>query len=127
MRTLAEFVEQKRREAGLSQGELAARADIPRTTINRIENGHTKLPEAGIRRRLARVLGVSHLDLLVAAGEITEEEIDATGAVPVVELDPTTPMARLAPLISQVPWNDERLEFVESDLRFYIEFDARKC
>ena len=123
---LGTYIESRRRDLGLSQVALAERAEVPSTTVNRIERGVTKLPSADVRRRLARVLGVSHLDLLVAAGEITPEEINQAGATPVIEHDPSGPMARLAPLIEEVRWTDERLEAVEGDLRFYMDFDERK-
>lgn len=76
--TLAGYVERKRMALGLNQTELATRAGIPPTTMNRIERGVTKLPEAGIRRPLAKALGVRHVDLLIAAGELTEDEVDAS-------------------------------------------------
>jgi hypothetical protein len=56
-----------------------------RETVNRIEAGMTQIPEADVRRQLAKAPGVSHLELLIVAGEITEEEV--AGAVGRVERD----------------------------------------
>ncbi len=76
--TLGTYIERRREGLGWSQKDLAIRSEVPATTVNRIERGVTKLPEAGVRRRLAEALGVRHVDLLIAAGELTEEEVDAS-------------------------------------------------
>jgi transcriptional regulator with XRE-family HTH domain len=82
--TLGDYIKDKRAELGLNQTELAKRSNVPRETINRIENNKTMLPSADSRRRLAKALGVSHLDILIAAGEITPDEIQAVGAAGVI-------------------------------------------
>jgi transcriptional regulator with XRE-family HTH domain len=92
--TLGGYIRNCREQRGLTQTELAERADVPRTTVNRIETGTTQLPAPDIRRRLARVLGVPHLDLLVAAGEVTEAE--AAGAI---QRDPVTPVEQVCELV----------------------------
>ncbi len=43
MKTLAEFVKQKRKEAGLTQEEFADRAGIALTVIRKIEQGKSNL------------------------------------------------------------------------------------
>ena len=60
---LGERIHLTRRRAGLSQVELAARADISPTTLNRVELGRQKL-YAETLVTLARILGVS-VDYLV--------------------------------------------------------------
>lgn len=75
--TLAGFVRDRRDVLDLTQTELARKAGVPRTTVNRVEKGITKLPEADVRRKLARALHVTHIELLIAAGQITAEEIPA--------------------------------------------------
>lgn len=115
MRTLKGFVTERREQLGINQTELAKRAGVPRTTVNRIEQGTTKLPEADIRRKLAKALGVRHVDILVAAGELTEEEVlplgDAfSGAV-----------RRLAPAIDEVQWSPQLFRWMETNLRFYAD------
>ena len=105
-RTLGDFVREKREGLGLSQTELSARADVPRTTVNRIETGTTQLPSPDVRRRLAIALGVSHLDLLIASGEITEEEIAPLGVQGVIEPDPVR--AELMDALSRLPLTGER-------------------
>lgn len=103
-RTLGSYVTEKRESLGLNQTELSNRANVPRTTVNRIENGTTQLPSADIRRRLAAALGVSHLDLLVAAGEITEQELGTT--VGIVEHDPDDPRQRFIRRLERLRWTD---------------------
>ena len=60
---LGERIHLARRRVGLSQVELAARADISPTTLNRVELGRQKL-YAETLLTLARLLGVS-VDYLV--------------------------------------------------------------
>jgi transcriptional regulator with XRE-family HTH domain len=60
---LGERIHLTRRRAGLSQVELAARADISPTTLNRVELGRQKL-YAETLVTLAQILGVS-VDYLV--------------------------------------------------------------
>lgn len=67
---------QRQREAiGLSQTELAARAGEAGALINAYERGRIGLPQVDKRRQLAEALNVRHVDLLVAAGEIDEDEL----------------------------------------------------
>lgn len=85
-RTLGDFIRDRREVMGLNQTELWRLSGVPRETINRIENNKTMLPSADSRRRLATALHVRHVDLLVAAGELTEDEID--DVAPMVANDP---------------------------------------
>jgi transcriptional regulator with XRE-family HTH domain len=72
---LAAYVAQRRRVLGLTQQALADRAGVTRDVVAQIESGKSKLPVPDNRRRLAEALGVRHVDLLVAAGELTPDEI----------------------------------------------------
>lgn len=64
---LGERIHLARRRLGLSQVELATRADISPTTLNRVELGRQKL-YAETLVTLARILGVS-VDYLVGMTE----------------------------------------------------------
>jgi transcriptional regulator with XRE-family HTH domain len=66
---LGERIHLTRRRVGLSQVELAARAEISPTTLNRVELGRQKL-YAETLVTLARILGVS-VDYLVG---LTDDE-----------------------------------------------------
>jgi len=60
-------LQELRQEAGLSQAELARRADTPVDTLRKWEQGHT-LPNIEVAARLAKALAVS-LDRLAAADQ----------------------------------------------------------
>jgi transcriptional regulator with XRE-family HTH domain len=65
---LGDRLRQLRELAGLSQNELAKRANIPRPIISRVESGVQHNLTLEYARRIARVLGVT-LDLLAGTGE----------------------------------------------------------
>jgi transcriptional regulator with XRE-family HTH domain len=75
--TLAGFILRQRERLGMSQTELATALGLTRSHLSQIEKGKIALPNADIRRRLALALGVSHQAILVAAGELSEEEAGA--------------------------------------------------
>jgi transcriptional regulator with XRE-family HTH domain len=62
-RTLGQNVHALREGAGMSQEELAARSDVSRGYISRIEKGRVNVTLSTLVR-LARVLSVSAVDLL---------------------------------------------------------------
>lgn len=72
--------------------------------MSAIESGRIKLPSTDIRRRLAAALGVSHLDLLVAAGEITEQELGTT--VGLVEVAPDDPREAFIERVRRLKWTE---------------------
>jgi transcriptional regulator with XRE-family HTH domain len=72
---LGGFVRRRRVELGLTQEVVADAAGIGRSHLSQIESGKIGLPNAGIRRHLATVLQVRHVDLLVAAGELDDDEV----------------------------------------------------
>ena len=71
------WLRDRREEIGLAQNELAARAGMTRGLISAYERGRIGVPTANRRRKLADALSVRHIDLLVAAGEITYDELEA--------------------------------------------------
>lgn len=73
--SLATYIAGLRRLRGLTQVALAERASVSRDVIAQIESGKSKLPVPENRRKLAAALGVRHVDLLVAAGELDADEI----------------------------------------------------
>lgn len=104
IRTLGSYIEERMEILGLNQTELALRCDVPRVTINRLVKGKTNLPDAGTRRKLAHGMGVTHLDILVAAGEITAEEAGTT------TMSLTHAEARLLPVIRSITWTPAMIE-----------------
>lgn len=84
---LGEFVRKRRIELGLTQERVAAAAGVGRAHLSQIESGKIELPNVDLRRRLAAALDVSHLDLLVVAGELDADEVGRAAAAPWSELD----------------------------------------
>lgn len=78
--SLARYIRARRDELGLSALELADRADLPPAYINALESGRIGLPGVERRRQLAQALGVAHVDFLIAAGELREDELPSPGA-----------------------------------------------
>ena len=59
----------------MSQSELADKAGLPRAYVNGLETGRIGLPSPDRRRLLADALRVRHVDILVAADEISPAEV----------------------------------------------------
>lgn len=83
---LGAYVKREREARGWTQRELAVRANLltpkgepNRTLVAQLETGRTKVSLPASLRAIARAFGVTHLDLLVAAGELTREEAGTTG------------------------------------------------
>lgn len=62
-RVLAENIRHRRREAGLSQEQLAARCHVHRTYLGGVERGERNVTLNTVER-IAAALGVDALDLL---------------------------------------------------------------
>lgn len=103
---LGDYVKRERSRLGLSQIELAKEAGIQQPNLSDIERGRNQNTSPDTRRRLAAALGVSHLDLLIAAGELTADEVvDAGKQAPVADDDDRT--AEMVALVRQVDWSDD--------------------
>jgi transcriptional regulator with XRE-family HTH domain len=116
MSTLADYVRTRREALGLNQTQLAERSGLPRTTINRIESGTTKLPTPEFRRKLAAGLGVSHIDLLIAAGELLPEEVQTAGVEGVVSSSVRHPADAIHDVVDWFDWTDEQAESARMSL-----------
>lgn len=101
------FVRRKRIELGYTQTELAQVMGMTRSHLSVIESGKIALPQAAVRRTLAKTLGVSHLDLLIEAGELLPEEIALAGAEGVVQHGEHDPRERQVERLRQLPWRRE--------------------
>src|SRR4029434_2675014 len=53
--------------------------EFPGHVLSQIESGKIGLPSADVRRRLAIAMGVTHVDLLLAAGELSDADIQVAG------------------------------------------------
>jgi transcriptional regulator with XRE-family HTH domain len=83
---IGSLVRERRLGLGLSQVELARRVGISQTYLSNMERGRVQLPDVDVRRRRAEALCMSHVELLVAAGELDAHELpgDAEAVKPVV-------------------------------------------
>lgn len=72
--SMGAFIERRMELLGLNQSQLARRAGVNRAHLSQVISGKIALPSPDFRRKLAAALGVTHLELLVAAGELTREE-----------------------------------------------------
>lgn len=115
------FIRAKRQALGLSQAALAGRAGLSRAYLSQIEGGKVGVTSADVRRRLARALGVRHIDLLVAAGELLPDEV-----APVAARWPPGEPERiiLHELVEQLPGED--LAHVQQALRAVLALADRE-
>jgi transcriptional regulator with XRE-family HTH domain len=72
-RDWAQYLEAAMRSAGLTQAELARRSSLAESMVSRWLRGLNQ-PDVPNLRRVRPVLGVTMLELLVAAGHVTLEE-----------------------------------------------------
>ena len=107
----------------MTQSELADKAGLPRYLVAQIESGKSKLPVPENRRKLAAALGLSHLDLLIAAGEIEPDEIRAAGAVAVPVVDPER--QTLIDRILAIRLDGDRYEALEDILDGFVRRDRK--
>lgn len=120
---IGQFVRDRRASLGWTQERLSEETGISRARIAQIEGGRVALPGADFRRRLAAALGVSHLDLLVAAGEITREEIEPLGVRGTVEPDPE--LAGLIARLRRLPLTGDRPAAIRGLIDVYADIDRR--
>lgn len=99
---LGAYIRRRRETLGLSQTTLVERSGVSKSHLSQIEVGKIALPNAEIRRRLAAALGVSHVDLLVAAGELLPEEIAAAQVEGIVRQAPGS--EAIHAFINQMEW-----------------------
>lgn len=107
MSTLGEYIRDRRAQLGMSQTELADRAGLARAHLSEIERGRIAFPNAGIRRDLARALGTTHVVVLIAAGELSPDEVDMPSN-PALTFPADDPRADLITLASRLSETDAR-------------------
>jgi len=61
---LGRKIKKLRTDLGLSQDDLARKADVPYTTLTKIETGVIKKPSVYVVAKIAKALGVSVDDLI---------------------------------------------------------------
>ena len=123
--SLGAFVIERRVAVGYrTQRALADASGIKQPDLSDIERGATKLPNPETRRKLAKALRVTHLDLLIAAGEITENEIQDAGkegTLPQPQFG--APPPDLDMLFHQVEWFEPRTSMIRDVLQGMVRMD----
>src|SRR5262249_43852148 len=71
-RRLSQVIQALREKKGMSQRDLAEKAEVTPGYIAQLETGLRKTPSLTVLKRLARVLGVRPTDLLQQSGEREE-------------------------------------------------------
>ena len=61
---LGQKIKKLRRELGLSQDDFARKADVPYTTLTKIETGVIKKPSVFVVSKIAKALNVAIEDLI---------------------------------------------------------------
>jgi transcriptional regulator with XRE-family HTH domain len=69
-----------RERLGLTQKEVAEQVGIISEYYSQIERGRIALPNTELRRAISRVLGIRHVDFLVAAGILDDWEVPGFSA-----------------------------------------------
>lgn len=116
---LGTYIRDRRHALGFStQASFAEHAGINRAHLSQIEGGKIALPNPDLRRRIASALGVSHLDVLVAAGELGRDEVRRAGVDGVVEPDPLSPKAHLHAVVDTYDWTEQDAVQVADYMRF---------
>lgn len=73
MQIFGEVLRERRREAGLTQRELAERAKLDFSYISKLENNRLPPPAADTVVQLCRIIGISPEELLALTGKIPSE------------------------------------------------------
>jgi transcriptional regulator with XRE-family HTH domain len=121
---LGNYIRRRREELKMTAAQLVEQSGVSKSHLSQIEKGKIAFPNAEIRRRLAWALGVSHVDLLVAAGELNAEEVVTAGVEGAVQRSAGSEAVHQ--LADRVDWSvGERRSTVEGILRMYLAVDAR--
>lgn len=72
---IGECIKSIRTEKGLSSRELSKRSGVSQAYISQIETGKNSKPSYDILHKLSQALNTPYLDLMLAAGYYTDEEI----------------------------------------------------
>lgn len=112
---LAAFAKAQRLMLGLTQAEVAERMgpDVDATYVTKIERGTVKVPQQPFLGMFARALAVSEVDILRAAGVITEPPDRVEEAE-----DPRKVL--LKRLVDEVPLSSGRFEALHLQLAGFL-------
>ena len=114
---LGKWARIRREGLGITQADVAERMgpDVETNYVTKVETGRIKRPPAEMRRRLASALGVSHVDLLVAAGELADDEVGLRAVAVASEADQ---------LLAQLGPEDREGEVIR--IRAYVQYKRNR-
>lgn len=101
---LGRLVRAKRQQLGLTTKALGELIGVHQAYISKIEGGNTRVPGVELRRKLASALGTTNIELLIAAGELSLDDI-GHGMVTAAP-DIPAPSRELAQVISEMHPDD---------------------
>lgn len=107
MQTVAEFITQKRNEAGLTKQDLATALKTHWDTINKWEKGD-RTPRGAKLIAIRGALGIKNLEPIVLAGHDGEEVV-----IPPVSMDKEPMALAMIKLITRVDDLEKRLFILE--------------
>lgn len=121
---LGDWVKTRRETLGMTQRDVADSVGTSPAYMSQIEGGRVGLPNADLRRRLAEALGVPHIEIFIAAGELTRDELTASGQQGVLP----HPQYGAAPpdlhkLMDQIVWDSDRIRMVRGMFKGMIEIE----
>jgi transcriptional regulator with XRE-family HTH domain len=123
---LGAYLRQWRERRGMTLTAAAAEMGIGKGYLSQIETGKLKWPNADVRRRIAEVIGMSHVDLLIKLGELLPSELEAAGKQGIVHQGAELPSAKIHALVDRVNWygREDRVSGVTSILTAWADADA---
>ena len=83
--TFGQYLRGKRREAGISQRELASRISLDYSYISKLENDRLPPPSAKTVVSIAEALSTSRDEFLARVGKIPSDVEEAIGGSPVAQ------------------------------------------
>lgn len=99
---------------GGNQSDFARATGFTTQTISTWLKGRVTLPQIDARRRLAEELGISHVELLVVVGELSEQEVQESG---LAGIEPVSPAERaLLPIIRGNQWSTQQIRAAAGSL-----------
>lgn len=117
------LLKERREFLGMTQETVGQKVGISKQTYSAIERGDTALPEIETRRAISRVLGIRHIELLVAQGIIEDWEVpgfDATAPEPDPQIEALAHLVRTVDLTKH-----GRQATLSNILQFWAAEDSR--
>lgn len=108
---------------GLTYGEVAERAGETDDYVRQVVAGRVKLPDPERRRKLAKALRVTSLDLLMAAGQLNDRDLEEAEQAGVLRTTTPDDVAELTRTLRQIRMTPERAYVIRHYLERYVDWD----